>query len=163
MLYVPLIYLLQRIFLKIFPEFLFYFPDSQQRVIHTSVCLKCSTWRTFTISTNVKTSHINQTPRLVLLQRILSIIWSKLQDKGFSTYNAQFFKRKRNYNHAKSFSKLKCHYRRIPIGHSLEDIAIKWELEIPVVDNKAFVNHIMNSDTNWDLVFPVKIKVPKKH
>ena len=136
MLYVPLIYLLRRIFIKFFPEFLSYSPDSKQRVIHTAVCSNCSTWRTFTISTNVNTSHINQTPQWVFPQGTLSIIGSKLQNKGFSTYNVQCFKGKRTYNHAQSFSKLQGHYRRIPIGHSLEDIATKWELEIPVLTTK---------------------------
>ena len=34
-----------------------------------------------------------------------------------------------------------------PIGHTLE--------EFSVVDNVEFINHLMNSDTNWDQIFHV--------
>ena len=45
--------------------------------------------------------------------------------------------------------------REGPIGHTLE---VKQEPEFSVVDNIAFVNHLMNSDTNWDQIFHVSKK-----
>ena len=45
-----------------------------------------------------------------------------------------------------------------PIGHTLEDIEIKQDPEFSVVDNVAFINHLMNSDTNWDQIFHVSEK-----
>ena len=44
------------------------------------------------------------------------------------------------------------------IGHTLEDIEVKHEPEFSVVDNIAFVNHLMNSDTNWAQIFHVSGK-----
>ena len=43
-----------------------------------------------------------------------------------------------------------------PIGHTIGDIELKHEPEFSVVDSIAFVNHLMNSDTNWDKIFHVK-------
>ena len=45
-----------------------------------------------------------------------------------------------------------------PIGHTLEDIEIRQDPEFSVVDNVAFINHLMNSDTNWDQIFHVSEK-----
>ena len=45
-----------------------------------------------------------------------------------------------------------------PIGHTLEDIEIKQDTEYSVIDNIAFINHLMNSDTNWDQIFHVSEK-----
>ena len=45
-----------------------------------------------------------------------------------------------------------------PIGYTLEDIEIKQDTEYSVVDNVAFINHLMNSDTNWDQIFHVSEK-----
>ena len=40
-----------------------------------------------------------------------------------------------------------------PIGHIVEDIELKHAPEFSVVDSIAFVNHLMNSDTNWERSF----------
>ena len=45
-----------------------------------------------------------------------------------------------------------------PNGHTLEDIEIKQDTEYSVVDNVAFINHLMNSDTNLDQIFQVSEK-----
>ena len=45
-----------------------------------------------------------------------------------------------------------------PIGHTLEVIEKKQEPEFSVVDNIAFVKHLMNSDTSWDQIFHVTEK-----
>ena len=49
-----------------------------------------------------------------------------------------------------------------PIGHTLEDSEIKQDTEHSVVDNVAFINHLMNSDTNWDQIFHVSEKQSPK-
>ena len=45
-----------------------------------------------------------------------------------------------------------------PIGHTLEDIEIRQDQDFSVVDNVAFINHLMNSDTNWAQIFHVSEK-----
>ena len=45
-----------------------------------------------------------------------------------------------------------------PIGHTFEDIEIRQDPEFSVDDNVAFINHLMNSDTNWDQIFHVSEK-----
>ena len=45
-----------------------------------------------------------------------------------------------------------------PMGHTLEDIEVKQDIEYSVVDNVAFINHLMNTDTNWDQIFHVNEK-----
>ena len=45
-----------------------------------------------------------------------------------------------------------------PIGHTLEDIEIKRDKQYSVVDNVQFINHLMNSDINWDQIFHVSEK-----
>ena len=54
-----------------------------------------------------------------------------------------------------------------PIGHTIEDIEVKEEPEFSVVNSIAFVNHLMNSDKNWDKIFHVSEKqssqVTSKH
>ena len=42
-----------------------------------------------------------------------------------------------------------------PIAHTLEDIEIKQDTEYSVIDTVVFINHLMNSDTNWDQIFNV--------
>ena len=52
--------------------------------------------------------------------------------------------------------------QKSPIGHTLEDIENKQDPEFAVVDNVAFINHLMNSDTNWDQIFHVGEKQGSK-
>ena len=48
-----------------------------------------------------------------------------------------------------------------PTGHTLEDIEIRQNPKLSVVDNVATINNLMYSDTNWDQIFHVKNKVQK--
>ena len=92
--------------------------------------------------------------------RVISIIiGSELKAQGIYTYNVQYFRKEKElpimlnnpqYN--------KVVIQKGPIGHTLEDIEIRQDPEFSVVDNVAFINHLMNSDTNWDQIFHVSEK-----
>ena len=45
-----------------------------------------------------------------------------------------------------------------PIGNLLENIDIKQDTEYSVFDNVAFINRLMNSDTNWGQIFHISEK-----
>ena len=84
---------------------------------------------------------------------------SKLQAQGNYAYNVQCFRKEKelpimlnNPQNNKVF------IQKGPIGHTLEDIEIRQHPEIFVVDNVALINHVMNSDTNWDQIFHVSEK-----
>ena len=82
------------------------------------------------------------------------VIGSELQAQGIYTYNVQCFRKEKELpimlNNPQN---TKVVIQKGPIGHTLEDIEIKQDTEYSVVDNVAFINHPMNSDTNWDQIF----------
>ena len=84
------------------------------------------------------------------------VIGSELQAQGIYTYNAQCFRKEKELpimlNNPQDN---KVVIQKGPIGHTLEDIEIRQDPEFSVVDNVAFINHLMNSDTNWDQIFHV--------
>ena len=52
--------------------------------------------------------------------------------------------------------------QKCPFGHTLEDIENIQDTEYSVADNVAFINHLMNSDINWDQIFHVSEKQSPK-
>ena len=87
------------------------------------------------------------------------VIGSELQSQGIYTYNVQCFRKEKELpimlNNPQN---TKVVIQKGPIGHTLEDIEIKQDTEYSVVDNVAFINHLMNSDTNWYQIFHVSEK-----
>ena len=87
------------------------------------------------------------------------VIGSELQAQGIYTYNVQCFRKEKELpimlNNPQNN---KVVIQKGPIGHTLEDIEIRQDPEFSVVDNVAFINHLMNSDTNWDQIFHVSEK-----
>ena len=87
------------------------------------------------------------------------VIGSELQAQGIYTYNVQCFRKEKVLpiilNNPQNN---KVVIQKSPIGHTLEDIEIRQDPEFSVVDNVAFINHLMNSDTNWDQIFHVSEK-----
>ena len=87
------------------------------------------------------------------------VIGSELQAQGIYTYNVQCFRKEKELpimlNNPQNN---KVVIQKGPIGHTLEDIEIRQDPEFSVIDNVAFINHLMNSDTNWDQIFHVSEK-----
>ena len=87
------------------------------------------------------------------------VIGSELQAQGIYTYNVQCFRKEKELpimlNNPQNN---KVVIQKGPIGHTLEDIEIRQDPKFSVVDNVAFINHLMNSDTNWDQIFHVSEK-----
>ena len=92
------------------------------------------------------------------------VIGSELQAQGIYTYNVQSFRKEKELpimlNNPQN-TKVVIH--KGPIGHTLEDIEIIQDTEFSVVDNIAFINHLMISDTNWDQIFHVSEKQGPKN
>ena len=84
---------------------------------------------------------------------------NELQAQGIYTYNIQCFRKEKQppiiLNNPQN---TKVVIQKGPIGHTLEDIEIKQDTKYSVVDNVAFINHLMNSDTNLDQIFHVSEK-----
>ena len=93
-------------------------------------------------------------PNEFFRKRISFVIGSELQAQGIYTYNVQFFRKEKELpkmlNNPQNNIVV---IQKGPIGHTLEDIEIKQYTEYSVVDNVEFINHLMNSDTNWDQIF----------
>ena len=87
------------------------------------------------------------------------VVGSELQSQDIYTYDVQCFRKEKELpimlNNPQN---TKVVIQKGPIGHTLEDIEIKQDTEYSVVDNVAFINHLMNSDTNWDQIFHVSEK-----
>ena len=86
----------------------------------------------------------------------LFVIGDEHQNKGIYTYNVQCFRKEKEltimiYNP----QNYKVTFDRGQIGHTIEDIELKHEPKFSVFDSIAFVNHLMNNDTNWDKIFHV--------
>ena len=97
------------------------------------------------------------------------VIGRELQAQGIYTCNAQSFRKEKELPiMLNDPQNNKVVIQKGPIGHTLEDIEIKQDTEYSVVDNVAFINHLMNSNTNWDQIFhdsekqgPKKFKISK--
>ena len=91
------------------------------------------------------------------------VIGSELQAQGIYTYNVQCFRKEKELpimlNNPQNNNVV---IQKGPIGRTIEDIEIRQDPEFSVVDNVAFINHLMKSDTNWDQIFLlVKNRVQK--
>ena len=87
------------------------------------------------------------------------VIGSELQAQRIYTYNVQCLRKEKELpimlNNPQN---TKVVIQKGSIGHTLEDIEVKQDTEYSVIDNVAFINHLMNSDTNWDQIFHVSEK-----
>ena len=89
-------------------------------------------------------------------KRISFIIGTEIQRKGNYTYNVRCFQKEKELpillNNPQNN---KVVIPKGPIGHTPEDIQIEPKKKFTVVDNLAFIDHLMTSDTDWNQVFHV--------
>ena len=87
------------------------------------------------------------------------VIASELQDQGVYTYNVHCFKKEKEIpvmlNNPKDSKVI---IQKGPIGFTIEDIQLKQRREYEVIDNLAFIETLLKSETDWNQVFHVSEK-----